>query len=207
MSWHVSLTRFASAHIVKKQDQVNSCGIACILMVNFKMKKGLMAQGISAGISVAAAPIPGSSFVGASLSKAAIGWAVKSEPEIYKIYGDVVGTVYDGTAYTNGLKHPAVLRKLSLGNWECVDVGQGGIAAAVKAATEAGTPCIVHVTWKSGGAHFVCVDEVYQPFGTAYACVNDPGDGEVVVTEMPAAGSVSYKDNTGTFSGWIVRRS
>jgi hypothetical protein len=71
MSWHISLTRFASAHIVKKQDAVNSCGIACILMVNFKIKKGLMFAGLSAGNAVSAVPIPGASYVGHTLSQAA----------------------------------------------------------------------------------------------------------------------------------------
>ncbi|MDB5414947.1 MAG: hypothetical protein JWR10_3282 [Rubritepida sp.] len=207
ISWHVSLTRFASAHLVKQQDQVNSCGIACILMVNFKIKKGLMAAGISAGSSVSAVPIPGASYVGATLSKAAVGWAVKSEPEVYKIYGQVVGTIYDGTSYTDCQNHPAVLVRLGLGNWECVYVGQAGMASAVKAAVSAGAPCIAHVTWKAGGAHFVCIDDVYSPLGTAYACVNDPGDGEVVVTELPGSGSVPYRDNSGVFSGWIVRRT
>ncbi|WP_421993665.1 hypothetical protein [Roseococcus sp.] len=205
MSWHISLTRFASAHIVKKQDAVNSCGIACILMVNFKIKKGLMFAGLSAGASVSAVPVPGASFVGGTLSKAAVDMAVKTEPTVYKIYSDVVGTVYDGTSYTNGQSHPEVLKRLGLGNWECFWAGTEGISAAIKAQAKAGVPCIVHVKWKAGGAHFVCVDDVYSPFGSPYACVNDPADGEVVVTEL-GGGPVGYLDNKGTFSGWIVRR-
>lgn len=207
MSWHIGFTRFASAHLVKKQEKENSCGIACILMVNFKMRKGLMAHGVAAGASMAIAPIPGGTFLGAALSKAAIDWAVKSEPQVYKIYGDVVGTIYDGTDYTNGLKHPEVLRRLGLGNWECVNAGANGIAAAVKAATDKGAPCIVHVAWKSGGAHFVVVDDVFRRDGKNFACVNDPGDGEVVVTGMPAGAAVSYLQNTGSFTGWIIRKA
>jgi hypothetical protein len=205
MSWHISLTRFASAHIVKKQDAVNSCGIACILMVNFKIKKGLMFAGLSAGNAVSAVPVPGASYVGATLSQAAIQMALKTEPQVYKIYSDVVGTVYDGTSYTDAKKHPEVLNRLGLGNWECFWAGPDGVAAAIQAQAKAGVPCIVHVKWKAGGAHFVCIDDAYSPFGTAYACVNDPTDGEVVVTAL-SPNPISYLDNAGTFSGWIVRR-
>ncbi len=205
MSWHISLTRFASAHLVKKQDAVNSCGIACILMVNFKVKKGLMFAGLSAGSAVSAVPVPGATFAGATLSKAAVAMAVKTEPEVYRIYGDVVGSVYDGTSYTDAKKHPEVLRRLGLGNWECFWAGETGIANAIKAQAKAGAPCIVHVKWKAGGAHFVCIDEVHSPFGSPYACVNDPASGEVVVTELGSS-PIGYLDNAGVFSGWIVRR-
>lgn len=205
MSWRISLTRFASAHIVKKQDAPNSCGIACILMANFKIKKGLMFAGLSAGSAVAAVPVPGAGYVGHTLSQAAIQMALKTESQVYKIYGEVVGTTYDGTSYTDAKKHPAVLKRLGLGNWECFWAGPEAISAAIQAQAKAGVPCIVHVKWKAGGAHFVCIDEVHSPFGTPYACVNDPASGEVVVTEL-GAGPVGYLDNAGTFSGWIVRR-
>ena len=202
MSWHIRLTRFATAHLVKKQDKVNSCGIACILMVNFKLKKGLMASGMAAGAALSAVPLPGASYVGLTLSQQAVHLAVKSEPEVYKVYGDIVGTAYDGNSYTDALNHPAVLAKLGLGAWECFWAGPTGIAAAIKATVAAGAPCIVHVAWTAGGAHFVCVDDVVA----GYALVNDPGDGDVVVTAMTDGAAVSYAGNTGAFTGWIVRR-
>ncbi len=202
-SWYVRFTRFASAHIVHKQEQVNSCGIACILMLNFKMKKGLMFSGMAAGASLQTVPVVGG-YLGATLAKASLDFAVKSEPEVYKIYGDVVGTVYDGTSYTNGLKHPEVLKRLWLGNWECVDVGEAGMAAAIKAAVGGGAPCIVHVVWDAGGAHFVCVDETTDFFGTSYAMVNDPGDGDVHATVLNTGATTRFK--SGKMSGWIVRR-
>jgi hypothetical protein len=204
-SWYPRFTRFMTAHVVHQQEQVNSCGIACILRVNFKMKKGLMFAGLAAGSAVSVVPVPGTSLVGITLSRAAIGMAVKTEPQVYKIYGDVIGTVYDGTSYTDAKQHPDVLNRLGLGNWECFWAGPDGIAQAIQAQVKAGAPCIVHVQWKSGGGHFVCIDEVHAPFGTPYACVNDPGNGEVVETELSGS-PISYRNNTGTFSGWIVRR-
>lgn len=203
-TWFIRFTRFASAHVVHKQEQVNSCGIACILMINFKMKKGLMFAGLAASASVSTVPVIGG-HLGGTLSRAAINYAVQTEPRVYQIYGDVAGTVYDGTSYTNGLSHPEVLRRLGLGNWECVNVGQAGMAAAIHAAVSSGAPCIVHVVWDSGGAHFVCVDETTGFLGTRYAMVNDPGDGDVHVTSLTSGGATRFK--TGTMSGWIVRRT
>lgn len=203
LSWYPRFTRFMTAHLVRKQEQVNSCGIACILMINFKMKKGLMFAGMAAGAQVSVVPVIGG-YLGSTLAKASLDYAVKTEPEVYKIYGDVVGTVYDGTAYTNGLKHPEVLRRLGLGNWECVNVGEGGMAEAVTAAVSNGAPCIVHVVWDGGGAHFVCVDETADSGGKTYAMMNDPGDADVHPTAMAAGGTVRFK--TGKMSGWIIRR-
>ncbi|NKE45992.1 hypothetical protein HB662_14470 [Roseomonas frigidaquae] len=206
MSWHVDFTRFATVHMVKKQDQVNSCGIACVLVINFKIKKGLMAQGASAGSRIAASGLPGGGLVGAGLAKAAVGWAVKSEQEIYRIYGQVVGTVYDGTTYSDGMRHPEVLERIGLGRWECVNVGQNGVVAALRRAVGPGQPCIAHVAWLAGGAHFVVVDDVVQPGQSVFVLVNDPGDGQVVVTKVTGDGALSYRNNAGVFSGWIIRR-
>jgi len=51
-SWFMRIDRYASVHAVRSQDTVtkggadssNSCGIASILMTNFKMKKHLMVE-------------------------------------------------------------------------------------------------------------------------------------------------------------------
>lgn len=202
-SWYPRFTRFMTAHMVRQQEQVNSCGIACILMINFKMKKGLMFAGMAAGAQVSVVPVVGK-HIGGTLAKAAFDYAVKTEPEVYKIYGDVAGTVYDGTAYTNGMKHPEVLRRLGLGNWECVFVGENAMADAIKSAVSNGAPCIVHVVWDSEGAHFVCVDETAGVPGLAYAMVNDPGDADVHPTLLNTGGATRFK--SGKMSGWIVRR-
>ena len=204
-NWFIRFTPYSTAHVVHQQEQVNSCGIACILMINLKMKKGLMAAGMAASAAVSVVPVLGG-FLGVNLGSKVLDYAVKTEPQVYKIYGDVVGTVYDGTAYTNGLKHPDVLRQLGCGEWECVDAGAAGISAAIKAAVEKGAPCIVHVVWKAGGAHFVVVDEVVNMGGLDWAMVNDPADGDVHVTLLPPGSAPSYDAGAGSFSGWIVRR-
>jgi hypothetical protein len=215
MSWHLRLTRFGSVHLVKQQENVASCGIACILMINFKIKKGLMFAGVTAGQAVAAVPVPGAVYVGATMSLAAIQLAMKTEPEVYKIYGDLVGTAYDGNTATAMQLFPKVLKRLGLGNWECYWAGPRGIAKAIQAEAKAGAPCLVHVRWRNGEGHYVCIDDVFSPFGSPLACVNDPSTGEVVVTEL-IDGPITYPDantnffdslfRSGTFSGWILRR-
>ncbi|MDB5315048.1 MAG: hypothetical protein JWO26_3784 [Rhodospirillales bacterium] len=80
-NWFVRLTRFATEHIVHKKEQENSCGIACILMLNFKMKKGLMFSGMAAGASLQTVPVVGSDL-GATLAEASVDFAVKSESEV-----------------------------------------------------------------------------------------------------------------------------
>lgn len=202
MAWFIRFTRFLTAHVVHKQENVNSCGIACILMANFKMKKGLMFAGMSAGAQASVVPIVGK-YIGPTLAKSAIDYAVKSEPEVYKIYGQVIGSTYDGTSYTDAKKHPEVLAKLGLGAWECHWAGEAGMGAAIKGAVAAGAPCIAHIMWDGGGAHFVLVDETSDFGGKSYAMINDPGDGDVHPTEL-SAGTTRFK--TGKMSGWIVRR-
>lgn len=224
MGWFFRLTRFASAHAVYAQEKNNSCGPSCILMTNFKMKKGLMFAGLQASAAVNAVPVIGS-HVGPTLAKAAIDYAVKTEPTVYKVYAKHAGlSAYDGTAYSDCAFFPAVLNELGLGNWETHWAGETGIPKATKDAVKAGAPVIILIAWTGGGAHFICVDEVFEMFGTTYATVCDPGDGQVHVVTLTdgqkfvyAAGDkpVSFSftghftypaGQTGTANGWIVRR-
>lgn len=220
MSWFVRISRFASVHMVNSQHAQNSCGMASIMMVNFKMKKGVMMAGMAAGASVSVVPVIGQ-FVGATLSKAAIDYAVKTEKQVYAEYTKVTGSPYDGSQYSDAMNFPAVLKNLGLGDWECVNTGEAGFAAAAKTATGNGAPIIGHVVWDGGGAHFVVIDE----FHLGYGCVCDPWDGELHVTRMASGSSVTYNasdtmisfsiggqrhdypsGSTGKFSGWMVRR-
>src|SRR5262245_31467256 len=126
MGWFVRVTRFASVHMVYGQEKENSCGIASCIMVNFKMKKGLVASAASTislpGIGPTIAPI---------LTKAALNSAVAIEQEVDKVYSDVSGTNYDGSAYTFTDQLAKVLNKLGIGTWEDKFVGESGVAGAV----------------------------------------------------------------------------
>ena len=205
MSWFVRLDRYGSVHMVRSQDKVvkngadvsNSCGIASILMVNFKVKKHLILYGFEAGAAVSAIPVVGN-FIGPQLAKAGIESAIKSEPEVYDIYGKVIGSVYDGSSYTFANKHPAVLKELGLGEWEALYVGPAGIYDAIKATVDSGYPCIVRCAWNGGGAHFVVVDEV-NSFGGTTISVCDPWDGELRIVTAQSGQGIKY-DPTATFS-------
>lgn len=220
MSWFVRVTRFASVHMVYAQHAQNSCGMASIMMVNFKLKKGLMLAGMAASSSMSVVPVVGS-FIGGTLSRRAFEAAVKTEKQVYAEYTKVTGSPYDGSQYSDAMHFPTVLKNLGLGNWECVHVGEAGFAEAAKSATNAGAPVIGHVVWNGGGAHFVVIDENH--FG--YACVCDPWDGHLHVVRMRNGDPVTYnaddtpigwdvggkrndypKGSSGKFSGWIVRR-
>jgi hypothetical protein len=224
MGWFLRLTRFASAHAVYAQEKENSCGPSCILMANFKLKKGLMFTGLQASATVSTVPVLGS-LVGPTLAHAAIDYAVKTEPTVYKIYAKHAGlATYDGTAYSRCSFLAPVLTELGLGQWEALSVGKAGVAKATIDAVKAGAPVIVLVAWNGGGAHFVCIDEIFEFMGTTYATVCDPGDGEVHVVKLTAGQNFTYEagnapvslsftehftyppGQAGVANGWIIRR-
>lgn len=219
MSWFIRVSRYLSVHMIYAQEMPNSCGMASIMMVNFKMKRDTMMAGLATGAKLSSIPLVGAA-AGQAVMKAAIDYAVKTEPEVYKEYTKVTGSPYDGSSYSNAKFFPKVLKNLGLGDWECVNVGEAGFAAASKAATEKGAPVIGHVKWNKG-AHFVVIDEHH--FGNGM--VNDPGDGELHVTTMTDGSAITYTPSeplfsfslggkrgtyaagtSGTFSGWIVRK-
>jgi hypothetical protein len=224
MSWFLRLTRFGSAHAVYAQEKENSCGPSCILMTNFKLKKGLMFAGMAAAAEMEVVPVIGS-YLGGTLSQAAIDYAVKTEPMVYKVYAKHAGLAsYDGTAYSSCKYFPAVLDELGLGQWEAFWAGEAGVAQAAIDAVNKGAPVIVLIAWQGGGAHFICIDSIYEYFGNTYATVCDPGDGEVHVVTLTGGSKFTYvagdepisistgehftypAGQTGTANGWIVRR-
>ena len=224
--WFVRIDRYASVHLVRSQDQDNSCAMASLCMVNFKMKKYLMAAGLSAGAAVQAIPIPGSNWVGYQLGRAAVRDAVRSEASVRAMYVKHKGSPHD--FHTEGaLRHfyPLILRDLGLGNWETVNVGQAGLAQAAIDACAGGKCCMLSVTWNGGGGHAVVCDEVHTVFGTKL-CICDPWDGELRLVSATPGSAVTYNasyrplsftlsgtrgeygpaGDVGTFNGWITRR-
>ncbi len=224
MAWFLRLSRFATAHAVYSQEKPNSCGPSCLIMTNFKLKKGLMFAGLAASANVSVVPVVGS-YLGNTLSQASLDYAVKTEPVVYDIYAKQAGLAsYDGTAYSDCAFFPKVLAELGLGQWEAFWAGQAGVAQAAIDAVKKGAPVIILISWGGGGAHFVCIDDIFEVLGTTYAAVCDPGDGELhIVTLKPGANfdyvagdapiSASVGEHytypagqTGTANGWIVRR-
>jgi hypothetical protein len=231
-SWFLRIDRFGGMHAVRSQDTIkkggsdssNSCGIASILMINFKMKKSTMAAGVSAGAAISNTGIPGANVVGNAISQYAIEQAVKEEPEIYKIYTKVTGSIYDGSSYSNATFFPEVLKQIGLPDWECIFVTESQVFSTIKASTDKGYPVIARVGWdNNGGGHFTVVDDVYTAFG-GKLCVCDPWDGELRLPDAgpgqpvvyDTSGTVwsfslggnrhAYNGSKGKFSGCIVRK-
>jgi hypothetical protein len=193
-------------------------------MVNFKMKKYLLAAGLSAGAAVQAVPIPGANWLGYQLGRAALADAIRSEASVRALYEKHKGSAHDFDT-TGAQRHyyPLILRDLGLGDWETVNVGENGVAQAAIDACSDGKCCMLSVTWSGGGGHAIVCDEVHTAFGTTL-CLCDPWDGELRlvpatpgspvtynVTYRPVSvtfGGVrrSYTGGTGKLNGWITRR-
>lgn len=226
MSWFVRITRFGSVHMVRSQDQSNSCAMSSVIMINFKMKKGAMFAGLAAGSAVSVSGIPFGSYIGHTLSGAAVNYAVKSEAEVDKLYENVKGASHDFEK--NGAKPsflPPIMTALGLGQWETVNVGEAGLAQAVIDATADGTPVLIACVWDAGGGHALVIDEVHTFLGSTYFCVCDPWDGELRVLSVTPGQTVRYDgsdkpisitfggdrreypagNNKGKFDGRIVR--
>ena|SRR5438874_1374963 len=148
MAWFSRFDRFGSAHMVRSQDRDMSCGMSSVCMINFKMKKGLMFAGMAAGAGLSTVPVPGASYLGATLFRSAIDYAVASENEVIALYERVEGGPHDfNTAGADPSLYPQVLADLGLGEWERVDVGEDGIVRACIDATADGSPVMVGLSW------------------------------------------------------------
>ena len=207
MPWFVRLTRYASVHLVYAQQESNSCGIGCILMTNFKMKKSQMLMGMAKAAGVSAIPIYGA-FRGAELHQAAVAAAIKSEAEVYAAYSKVSGAPYVGTTDTNADYLATTLQNLRLGRWEAKDVGIANVPQAIKDSTDAGNPIICRTRWANGQGHFVVIDETHDVLNLT-AAVNDPWDGELHVIDMKLGEALKYhaSDEPDSWSTWGKRNS
>ncbi len=227
MSWFLRLDRFASPHMVRSQDRHSSCGVASLLMVNFKMKKHILAAGMAAGAQVSQLPVVGS-LIGLSIARSAMDDAVRSEQEVYDMHQRHYGHVRDfNTTGAQWDLYPAILSDLGLGHWETANVGADGLAQAAVDATADGVPLIAVVQWNgSTESHAVVIDETHAQDNAHYLCVCDPWDGELRLVLAQRGTTVNYDadhepfsftlfgerheytggNNNGYFDGRIVRR-
>jgi len=197
MGWFVRFTRFGSVHMVYAQEQSNSCGIASVIMTNFKVKKGR----IAAAAATATLPIIGGA-IAPVLTQAALRDAVRMETEVYRIYGNVIGSAYDGTTDTMGRHLATVLNRLGMGTWRRDFIAESEVGQAVIDSVSGPNsyPIILLTNWNVGGGHFVVVDEVHSFAGARYACVNDPWDGDVHITRFNVGSPFDYSAARGRFS-------
>lgn len=182
MGWFSRFTRFGDAHMVYGQERDNSCGLASIMMVVFKINKLK----------------PGAQ-------------ALHTENAVIKTFTDTLGyapQVGTNQAGTTGSELVKVLNKLNVGKWEYHVCGDAGVAgkimnsvgtdifsfgsAAIANAIGRGAPIICGTDWDVAGGHWVVVDTVNNFFGSLYASVNDPWDADVHITPIKRGSTVRY---------------
>lgn len=206
MTWFTRFTRFGEMHMVYSQENSNSCGIACVRMVVFKVNK---------------------------LRPHAL--ALRSEQSIDADYARVSGAPYDGSGYSNATLLFKLLNQFTSDTWVAEYAGPAvigqklidsvGVNGTPGAST--GAPVIVLVGWSAGGAHFVVVDSINEVRGQHYASVCDPWDGNVHVTAFAPGQPFNYTGapvpwswsfggpehtydggpSSGAGNGWIIRKA
>ncbi|MBP9907021.1 MAG: hypothetical protein KBF66_15835 [Rhodoferax sp.] len=202
MTWSLRITDHAS-HMVYSQQAVNSCGIASVIMINFNMKKWLLA--------VAGAILPAPTLAVPSFGLA-LHATVKSEKEVDLAYSKVTGKSYDGTTYTDAKMLVKVLNELGIGNWVCEWYPTSQVAHKITqfVGTRNGAPVITHMAWNNGGYHFIVCDTIVRTRGKVYGDFCDPGDGTARTFPLVQGQNVNYDKNgsiAGALTGWVVYRT
>ena len=217
MAWFVRSSR-NGVHMVYGQQASNSCGIACVMMVNFKMKKWRLAASLSSAPAGIAA-LPSIGFNVAS--------AIKLESQVYTAYTKVTGKKYDGTADTFAEELPKVLNNLGIGTWIAECYAPEDLSAVIMNCVGGpdGAPVIVLVGWHSGGGHFVVCDTVVRSGSEVFADVCDPWDTAVRTVRLTSEFAVGYDANKatdlidlgrkhndhhgnwGAMNGWIIHQT
>ncbi|CAN5213713.1 hypothetical protein BH11PSE2_BH11PSE2_20990 [soil metagenome] len=182
-------------HMVYGQQASNSCGIACIMMVNFKMKK--------LNLFSAMAEVPGG-MLGAPLVAFNVADAVKLEKQVYAAYAEVSGGAYDGSADTDGRILPQVLNKLGIGTWVCENYKGTDLPAKISRLVggKHAAPVILLVHWRGDkSGHFVVCDTVVKSDTGTTADFCDPWD--AVVRTVPLTGGSQIIYNVGKVEGLV----
>lgn len=167
-SWFLRVDRFMDVHLVAAQGKNESCGLASIKMVYFKVRK------LSPGAS-----------------------SLATEQQIEAIYKQKAGEAsHDFDAVGSSPRVMVdVLNSMSLGNWaidvppvtdvgdrikKYVGVDQFGLGFTGINAAVRGYPVILACYWHGGGGHAIVVDTVTNvPFMGTYATICDPWDGNI----------------------------
>lgn len=180
-SWFLRIDRFSDVHVVAAQNKSQSCGLASIKMVAFKINKLR----------------PGAA-------------ALQKERFIEKIYRQKAGETTHNWEQTGASPTVMlnVLNSLGIGVWKIShppvnDVGttiarslgvdQFGLGATGINAIKRGAPVILGCHWAPGGGHAVVVDTVtHVPAIGTFAAICDPWDGNVHFEQIEAGQPFTY---------------
>ena len=191
MGWFTRVDRFGDAHLCFSQEQSDSCGLACVKMILFKVNKLR----------------PGH----AALSTET--WI----EQIYKKYDPTAVNV--GTEGIDLSCMVGALNELRIGTWKYASPPNNDIAGLIidklKPEIVGGGiynnvgkryPIIMGVHWGGGGGHAVLVDTINKfPMVDAWwASVCDPGDGDVHITRLKQGEALVYNGQRTkwSFNAW-----
>lgn len=180
MGWFTRIDRFGDTHLCFSQEDTDSCGLACVKMIMFKLNKlrpgqtaltterwveGVYKQYDPTAVNVGSEGIDLSCMVNALNSLKLGTWRYASPPN-----QDIPALLVDKLS-------PDI-------------VGRGPINSLLR-----GYPIIMGVHWGGGGGHAVLLDTINKfPLADAYwGCVCDPGDGDVHVVRLEKGKQLSYK--------------
>ena len=204
--------------MVYGQQASDSCGIASIMMVNFKMKKWQLAAALStAPAGGVALPV-----IGFNVES-----AIKLEKQVYGAYSAVSGRPYHGDTGTKPTVLAQVLNKLGIGTWVAERHTDGALAGKiidVVGSPAKPTPAILAVYWRGTGGHAIVCDNVMRTAtgGTADFC--DPWDTSVRTLTLTRGSPIvydvgkqdglidfgrshnDYTPSTGDMDSWIIFR-
>jgi hypothetical protein len=191
-SWFLRIDRFADVHAVAAQGKDQSCGLAAIKMVIFKVNKLRPGQ-----------------------------TALATEREIEKRYKAEAGEVthdFDlkGSSPSVMVK---VLNSFGIGNWaidkpplndvgdrikKYVGVDQLGLGLTGINAALRGYPVILACYWSGGGGHAIVVDTVTSvPILGTYASICDPWDADIHFEKVESGKPFTYQPTAAIgFNAW-----
>ena len=180
MAWFTRIDRFGDTHLCFSQEETDSCGLACVKMILFKINKLR----------------PGHTAIATEQ------WI----EQIYKKYDPTA--VHVGSEGIDLNCMVGALNELKIGTWKYASppnqdipelliskltpdvVGLGPINTILR-----GYPILMGVHWGGGGGHAVLLDTINKfPFANSWwGSVCDPGDGDVHITPLEKGKQLTYK--------------
>jgi hypothetical protein len=191
VAWFTRIDRFGDSHLCFSQEQTESCGLACVKMIMFKVNK--LRPGHAALVTE------------------------KWIENIYKKHDPTAVNV--GSEGIDLSAMVGALNELKIGTWQYASppnqdipellieklkpdvAGLGAVNSVLR-----GFPIILGVHWGSGGGHAVLLDTITKfPWANAWwGAVCDPGDGDVHVVRLHKGQQLTYKGQRvkWSFNAW-----
>jgi len=207
MAWF-KRTTLLGTRLVYGQQAYDSCGIACVMMVNYMLKRWELAGNhVRPGL------------------QHAVDDAFRSESDVDAAYAKVSGQPYDGNTATYTPILTAVLNQLNIGHWQQIPLSSARVADRIidSCVGASPVPMIILVDWRSiSGGHFVVCDVAGPIRRQMCADFCDPWDASVHTLRIARGQPITYataqetptnahyyyhQATTGAMDGWVICRT